>query len=152
METELVINPTQGTETFQNCGLFEEIILPPEFSRVTWAPTPTPKVGVWLCYPHGGRNSPFENLSPRSDRLRWSESQVVEFCKCHRDKIDSALGNLFGLDFRINLGRACAKVSINQNGNLKLVVELHNHHMDLAHSILNFCGDNYLIVFKLKLE
>ena len=84
-ETEkITVDVTDGTETFASSGLFTGgvygLTLPPSKKA-------TPVIGsvIWEIILGGVFSQLFRSLGER--RGRWTESQVVAFCRDHRDRL-----------------------------------------------------------------
>lgn len=110
---DVEVGATDGTETFQSSGLFTGGIYGLGVPVVAQGkPTMATKAIVWEMVLDG----PFILLlgDLREKRKRWTESQVVRFCRDHRDKLrKEGCGTFFELE-----GGVVANVSANGSGHL----------------------------------
>ena len=115
-ESELIaVHNADGTETFKSSQLFTGGVYgltPPAVRK----PTLDMSVFVYEQIVDGTFAEIFGSLG--EERLRWQESQVVQFCRNHRDKLRTdGYGTFFELE-----GGFVANVNFDDNGRLKVNV------------------------------
>ncbi len=112
----VVVSAADGIETFASSGLFGGVYgltLPAGSGK----PTPATKATVWELILNGIFAQIFGSLGEK--RGRWTESQVVAFCRDHRDKLRTdGYGTFFELE-----GGFVANVYFGGDGRLEVGVD-----------------------------
>ena len=114
---EVPLGATDGTETFQSSGLFTGgiygLVVP---AAAQGKPTPATKATVWEMILDGMFVLLFGSLG--ANRKCWTESQVVRFCRDHRDKLRTeGYATLFEME-----GDVVARVNFDDYGQLAVSV------------------------------
>jgi len=113
---KIEIGATDGTETFVSPGLFTGGVYGVDLSGVAGKPTPATKATVWEMILDGIFAQLFGSLGEA--RRRWTQAQVVEFCRLHRDKLRTeGYATFFELE-----GGFVASVYVDDDGRLEVDV------------------------------
>jgi len=115
-ETEsIIVGATNGTETFVSSGIFAGGVYGETLPIGVGKPTLATNAIVDEIIEDGKFTELFGSLGERN---RWQESQVVQFCRDHRDKLRTdGYGTFFELE-----GGFVARVDVGGDGRLRVYV------------------------------
>ena len=84
-DENIIVYATKGVEKITESDIFKERVYLEPLPNSTSKPTPAMTVGIYEVVGDGTFVNFFGSFG--ENRTRWQESQVVQFCRDHRDKI-----------------------------------------------------------------